>query len=169
MIEQLKLTLPLEGEMAEVGVWQGRSAVLIHVNAPKKILHLYDTFKGIVMSDPSIDKHGNGDFANTSVEKVKGLVGEEGDLIKYHVGTFPYTFTEHNSKFCFVHSDTDTYFGAKATLDMFSPRIVEGGKICFHDYKWVACPGIEKAISEFLKGNQNLETSLTNTWFTITF
>jgi hypothetical protein len=29
-----------------------------------------------------------------------------------------------------------------------------GGKILFDDYKWVACPGVEKAISEFLIVNK---------------
>ena len=30
-----------------------------------------------------------------------------------------------------------------------------GGKILFDDYKWDLCPGIEKAIQEFLEINKN--------------
>jgi O-methyltransferase len=146
---ELSKRVNLSGDMAEVGVWQGATASVIHSSAPNRMLHLYDTFgQGIVMADKSIDVHGNGDFANTSVGLVQGKLGKIN--VQYHVGTFPDTFTEQEIKFCFVYSDTDTYFGTKATLDVFATRMVPGGMIMFDDYEWHGCPGVKKAITEFL-------------------
>lgn len=148
--EVLETTLLLPGCMAEVGVYKGVTAKFVHNLAPLKDMHLYDTFQGIVKADSSIDVHGNGDFSDTSFETVKKDLGE--DHIYYHVGTFPDTFAEGHLSFCFVYSDTDTYFGTKATLEIFSPIMVSGGILMFHDYDWKGCPGVKKAISEFLIG-----------------
>jgi len=165
---EMASTLLLAGDMAEVGVFQGLSAQCIHRTAPHKTLHLYDTFKGIVKADKSIDVHSDGDFANTSVEQARDCVGG-GDLVKFHVGVFPDTFTEWDVKFCFVYSDTDTYFGTKATLDVFASRMVPEGKVMFDDYGWKACPGVQKAISEFLADKSHLRTSRNDTQFIIKF
>jgi len=146
--KELMGIISLPGDMAEIGVYKGKTAKHIHNVAPLKTLHLYDTFAGIVEADSSVDVHGNGEFGDTSYEAVKNELGE--DHVKYHVGTFPYTFDEKDTVFCFVYSDTDTYFGAKATLDIFAPLMVSGGKIMFDDYGWKGCPGIKKAIDEFI-------------------
>jgi len=165
--EMIASTIPLSGDMAEIGVWKGRTAAIIHRQAPSKTLHLYDTFAGIVMADSSIDVHGNGEFSDTSVEKVRATVGPSQNII-FHVGIFPSTFKEHDRQFCFVFSDTDTYYGARTTLETFSSRMVPGGKIAFHDYGWRGCPGIKKAVDEFLVG-KSLTTFLNNQHFAITF
>ena len=77
------------------------------------------------------------------------------DNVIYKVGFFPDTFNESDQKFVFVHSDTDTYIGTKATLEKFAPLIVSGGKIMFDDYQWYNCKGVEKAVLEFLKDNND--------------
>jgi O-methyltransferase len=96
--EQAESVRHLEGDMAEVGVWKGRTASLIHQQVPEKILHLYDTFCGIVKSDKSVDVHNDGEFNDTSVEIVKNRVGHSGN-IKFHVGIFPGTFKEFDRRF----------------------------------------------------------------------
>ena len=168
IVNQVKGALSLEGDLAEVGVYRGWSAKHIHTIAPHKILHLYDTFKGIVKADISIDVHNDGNFSDVSFEDVKKFMGES-ENIKYHVGIFPDTFTEHDRKFCFVYSDTDTYFGSKATLDIFATRMVSGGKIMFDDYGWRGCPGVKKAVEEFLASNSIKYTEIDGTQFIITF
>ena len=168
MIERLmKSTIPLEGEMAEIGVWKGYRSRVIHSKSPEKIFHLYDTFKGIVKADPEIDVHGNGEFSDTSVEEVSRFLGEK-ENIKFHVGIFPETFNELDKKFCFVFSDTDTFFGTKETLNNFEKLMVPGGKIVFHDYGWKGCPGVKKAIDQWIK-NKSYKTELQGTFFSITF
>lgn len=69
----------------------------------------------------------------------------------YKVGYFPDSFSENDEKFCFVHTDTDTYDGTKNSIIYFKDKIVSGGKIMFDDYCWEHCPGVEKALAEFKK------------------
>jgi len=160
--DTVAMTLPLEGDMAEIGVWRGASAAVAHGVAPHKTLHLYDTFQGVVKADSSVDVHSNGDFSDTTVETVREALGwtlDETRLV-FHVGEFPSTFTEQDRKFCFVYSDTDTYFGTKATLAIFAPRMVPGGKIMFDDYEWHGCPGVKKAITEFLIENEGIQHAI---------
>jgi O-methyltransferase len=149
---ELIQTVNLKGNTAEIGVYKGHTSKFIHFICEEKKHYCYDTFKGVALSDPSIDKHPNGDFA-CSLEEVKEKLGEEN--IFYKVGIFPNTFFETNEIFSFVHSDTDTYAGTKATLDCFSQIMFLNGKIFFDDYKWRACPGVEKAVKEFLEHNNN--------------
>lgn len=150
--QELVKTFNLEGQTAEIGVFQGNTSKFIHTFFPDKIHYCYDTFKGIALADHKIDKHHNGDFA-CSLDKVKAIVGTKN--IVYKEGIFPDTFQEHKELFCFIHSDTDTYAGTKASLDIFANCLVKNGKIFIDDYKWKACPGVEKAVSEFIKINKN--------------
>ena len=168
---ELAAIISLPGDMAEIGVYKGDTSIVLRNSAPpQRVLHLYDTFgQGIVRADSSIDVHGNGEFSDTSVEAVRKILGENN--VKYHVGTFPDTFTEQDVQFCFVYSDMDTYFGTKATLDVFAPRMVMGGKIMFDDYEWHECPGVKKAITEFmdLPFSCSRATAMDGTQFMITF
>lgn len=150
--EELFDTFDLEGHTAEIGVYKGDTSKLIHELCKHKIHYCYDTFKGIDLSDSNIDFHKNGEFS-CGLNDVKDLLGENN--IVYKVGTFPNTFNEGNEKFSFVHSDTDTYAGTKATLDYFAPIMVDNGKILFDDYKWKNCEGVEKAIREFINDNHS--------------
>ena len=151
LYKELIETENIPGVMAEIGVYKGQTAKLMNLVFPDKSLHLYDTFEGIVESNPSVDFHKNGDFNDTSLESVKNLVGDFN--VMYHVGMFPDTFNELSEEFSFVHSDTDTYFGTKATLDYIIPRLSVGGKLIFDDYQWDSCPGVKKALDEFMETN----------------
>ena len=141
--EELLNTFDIEGHTAEIGVYKGHTSKLIHELCKHKTHYCYDTFSGIDLSDSNIDFHKNGDF-NCSIEKTKDFLGT--DNVIYKKGIFPFTFKEEKEKFIFVHSDTDTYAGAKATLDCFSKIIVYNGIILFDDYHF---KGIKKAIKEF--------------------
>jgi O-methyltransferase len=142
----------LDGDTAEIGVFQGRTSRLIHKLLPHKTHYAYDTYCGIQGADPTIDKHVDGEF-NAGLDLVKSVIDMEN--VVYKVGYFPESFAEHNKTFCFVHSDTDTYIGTKSTLDYFCDRLVSGGKIVFDDYQWHKCPGVEKALLEFKNENTN--------------
>ncbi len=150
--EELLDTFDLEGHTAEIGVYKGHTSKLIHELCKHKTHYCYDTFSGIELSDSNIDFHKNGEFS-CALNDVKNLLGENN--IVYKVGVFPNTFNEGSEKFSFVHSDTDTYAGTKATLDYFAPIMVDSGKILFDDYKWENCKGVEKAIKEFMNDNHS--------------
>jgi len=138
----------LSGSTAEVGVFQGRTSRLIHKLMPNKRHYAYDTFCGIVGSDPLCDVYTDGNFS-AGLDMVKSIINM--DNVVYRVGFFPDSFKEYDEQFCFVHSDTDTYIGTKSTLDYFCKRLVSGGKIVFDDYLFDKCPGVEKALMEFKK------------------
>jgi len=136
----------LDGNTAEIGVYLGGTSKFIHKMSPNKIHYCYDTFAGIQGADSNHDQHIDGDFS-CSLEDVKTHI--DMDDVVYKVGYFPDTFTEEHEKFCFVHSDTDTYIGTKNTLLYFCDKIVQGGKIFFDDYNWPACVGVQTALHEF--------------------
>ncbi len=140
----------LGGEMAEVGVYRGGTARLLARTCPERILHLFDTFSGLPPADPDIDLHRESEFADSSLEAVREyLSGLEN--IRLHPGTFPVSAGElGDSRFCFVHVDVDIYRSTADCLDFFYPRLLPGGVMAFDDYGWEGCPGVKKALDEFL-------------------
>jgi hypothetical protein len=138
----------LEGNTAEIGVYKGYTSKLIHTFTQDKTHYCYDTFCGIIGATEEDDLHKNGEFS-CSLENVKKTINMSNVI--YKVGYFPDSFSENDEKFCFVHTDTDTYDGTKNSIIYFKDKIVSGGKIMFDDYCWGACPGVEKALTEFKK------------------
>jgi predicted O-methyltransferase YrrM len=97
-----------------------------------------------------IDIHKKGDFADTSLESVKEFLGDCNNVV-FHPGFFPVTAEPvKDKKFCFVYFDADLYQSTKSCLEFFYPRMVRGGVMIFDDYEWKGCPGLKKAIEEFL-------------------
>jgi len=152
LYSEMHMVDKVKGDFAELGVFKGSTSKFIRLVFPERNIHLYDTFQGILGSDPSVDKHKDGEFS-VPLEEVKALVGTYG--VEYHVGMFPETFKEHDKKFAFVHVDTDTYFGTKSALEAFFPCLESGGTILMDDYRWPACPGVEKAVMEWLELHGN--------------
>ena len=146
----------LDGDMAEVGVYQGGSAKLVCEVKGDRKLFLLDTFIGLPeLSDADTHfgkKHWKkNQFNDTSLEAVKDYLSsyENVQIIK---GEFPKTADSINdSKFSFVHLDVDLYKSTIECLKFFYPRLVQGGIILVHDYH---SDGIQKAFKEFLQSNK---------------
>jgi hypothetical protein len=147
----------VSGDTAEVGVYKGHTSALIHKVYPDRIHHCYDTFAGIKGATSGIDLHIDGEFS-ASLDEVRQRVGTM--MVEYHVGFFPDTFTQNDRKFSFVHTDTDTYLGTLSSLDRFFSKLNINGKIFIDDYKWVACPGVEKAVSEWSQKTNRADFSI---------
>ena len=147
----VKTQTSLEGDLAEVGVYQGGSAKLICEVKKDKELYLFDTFTGLPeVSDDDThfgEKHWyDNEFSNTSVESIKKLLNkyENVNIIK---GIFPESGQEIiDKKFCFVHLDVDLYKSTLESLRFFFPKMIQGGIILIHDYH---SDGIQKAFREF--------------------
>lgn len=154
LYDELVPTINLDGMTAEIGVYQGKTSKLIHLLTPTKIHYCYDTFCGVQGADNKIDLHHNGDFA-CKLEEVKKVINMSN--VMYKVGYFPDTFDENDISFSFVHSDTDTYVGTMNTIKYFKDHIVKNGKILFDDYEWSSCPGVKKAIHEFIENDTMFE------------
>jgi len=146
----------MEGELAEVGVYQGGSAKLICEVKRDKDLYLFDTFTGLpeVSEDDTHfgKKHWyENEFSNTSEEAIRKLLSKYKNV---HIikGIFPESGKAIiEKKFCFVHLDVDLYKSTIESLRFFFPRMVKGGIIMVHDFH---SDGIQKAFKEFKNENE---------------
>ena len=145
----------LEGDMAEIGVYQGGSAKLICEAKKKRNLFLFDTFEGLPdVSD--VDTHfgkkfwKKNQFNNTSEQQIRIFL-KDYDNVKIVKGVFPNSAEPiENAKFSFVHLDVDLYKSTVDCLRYFFPRMINGGIILIHDFH---TDGIKKAIKEFSSEN----------------
>ena len=142
----------VRGDLAEVGVYRGGTALLMAeaLQESTQQLHLFDTFNGMPASDPVIDLHLSGDFADTSVEAVSALLCDYPNA-HLHPGLFPATLPVNwsNKVFSLVHVDVDIYASALACCEFFHPRLSPGGAMIFDDYGYPSCPGVRQAVDEY--------------------
>lgn len=139
-----------KGNIAEVGVYKGGSMKLLCESFPDRTILGYDTFSGLPESKWTQEEvHKPGDFSDNSIEAVSEFLKP---LMNYGLlrGTFPeQTGSFHiESKFSFIHVDTDFYKSVKDCIDYFYPKLLSGGIMVFDDYEWPNCPGVKKALDE---------------------
>ncbi len=146
---ELLKTITVPGDFAEVGVFNGGTALIMRELAPQREMYLFDTFEGFAdelhESDPAHYKVGDCAAPIEVVERqfkgdkkahiIKGVFPETSDIIK-------------DKKFAFVHIDVDIYLPTKLSLEFFYPRMVKGGAILIHDYP--AHSGVKLAVDQFL-------------------
>ncbi|MEI6885228.1 MAG: TylF/MycF/NovP-related O-methyltransferase [Bacteroidota bacterium] len=153
-VERLRKDL-VPGAFAELGVYKGQSAKVIHHMDPARKFHLFDTFSGFNALDLEKETgeaatYTTNNFADTSTDLVIARIGGNGNII-LHPGNFPASAGEViYEKFAFVNIDADLYKPTKAGLEFFYPRLSPGGVIMVHDYnhKW---EGVMKAVDDFCK------------------
>lgn len=156
IINQLKNN-NIPGSFAELGVYKGETAKIIHLIDNARTFHLFDTFEGFNTNDLeqekiSDDRYSTTNFADTSLDKVKIYINGNNN-ISYHQGRFPQTLTNIIPQtFAFVHIDADLYLPTFEALNFFFPYLASGGIILIHDYNhnW---DGVKKAVDLFLLNN----------------
>jgi len=145
----------IEGDFAELGVYKGESAQLLHVMDSDRILHLFDTFEGFTSNDLQHESgeaaaYSNKSFADTSISKVLKKIGGNSEKLKIHAGYFPQSAEGlENITYSLVSLDADLYNPTKAGLEYFYLHLSPGGVLFIHDYnhKW---EGLMKAVDEFV-------------------
>ena len=142
----------LEGDFAELGVYQGSTAAVLarHARRLKRQIYLLDTYEGFDQQDFSgLDAGRRVDFSDTSLEGVRMRVGDANTT--YIKGYFPQTASQlpQDGRYCLVHIDTDLYAPIMAGLEYFYPRMVPGGFLIIHDYNSLTWEGAEKAVDVF--------------------
>ena len=145
----------IPGDFAELGVYKGESAAILHLMAPERKLHLFDTFDGFSSRDLELEmgeaaKYTTSNFADTNMEKVRNTIDGNENII-FHPGYFPDTAIGLGEElFAFVNMDADLYNPTAAGLEYFYGRLSPGGVIIIHDYtnKW---EGIQRAVDEFVR------------------
>lgn len=154
----------IEGEFAELGVFEGGSAQMVYKSTHGHIpIHLFDTFSGTPRSQLSdLDYH------------LKNKVGEEDDArgllapgsfhasldevaplfngcenVSIYKGIFPLdtwaVVPEH--VFSFVHLDLDIYKPTRDALQLFYEAMAPGGMFVVDDYG--SMRGVTEAVNEF--------------------
>jgi O-methyltransferase len=157
-LKMLRDCVHLEGDIAECGVAFGQTTFRLDdiARSAGKKLFAFDTFSGLPYDDSIVSefqcKCGEMDYGKqffdhfnslkeTSIIPVKGLI--EKTLENYS-----------DKKFCFVWLDMDLYQPTSYAYKFFEDKIVQGGIIGFHDYKFIRCPGVEIVIDREVDKNK---------------
>lgn len=155
-IQKMIVSGHLNGDLAEVGVFEGGTAKIIREAIPTQPLHLFDTFTGLPdLMQPIDPPHYKKGHMGVVKETIKEL--ERMENVVVYPGIFPETSRPiEGRKFAFVHIDVDIYQSTKDALEFFYPIVEVGGSIVVHDYP--AHLGVKKAVDEFMegKGTQHL-------------
>jgi len=164
LLELLDKTEALPGEVAECGVFRGRTlvpmALYLAQRASAKRVFGFDSFEGFddavevdigLGGTRSKDKH-IGAFNETSLRLVESKLRRFGlsnaTLVK---GYFRETLQRYSQcQFSFVHLDCDIFESYKECLEFFYPRMNQGGIILFDEYRTRRWPGCTKAVDEYL-------------------
>lgn len=153
-IERLKKE-KIPGAFAELGVYKGETAKVIHHMDSSRPFYLFDTFEGFMKEDLQNETgeaatYSPKNFADTNENNVLKYIDGNKNII-LHKGHFPETTVGlKDEKFALVNIDADLYNPIKEGCEFFYPRLVEGGVLIIHDYnhKW---EGTVKAVNEFAK------------------
>lgn len=163
-------TSALQGAVAEVGVNQGGSAMIICQAKGDTPVYLCDTFEGMPNErvDPQVDCWPTDirTHTKTSFESVSEYLSPYTNvhLVK---GLFPDSVADHSSlelhqqKFRVVHLDVDLYRCTLDCLEWFWPRMVSGGRIISHNYnltgsRYGNTPGVKQAFMEYFSGQTHM-------------
>lgn len=143
----------VDGNVAEIGVFQGTFSKMINAKFPDKKLYLFDTFESFD-SDEFSDELEQGrcpdnfldGFKNTSVEKVIAIM-EYPDSCIVRKGLFPDTAVGlEDERYAFVSIDVDFEKSILEGLRYFYPRLNRGGTVFVHDYNNRFLEGVKKAV-----------------------
>ncbi|TLX72118.1 methyltransferase [Labilibacter sediminis] len=154
IIEKIKKE-KIMGDFAEVGVFKGETAKVIHHLVPDRNLFLFDSFSGLPKQVIREDCDGTVRPQTVSFENVTSQQADQyiagNEKVWILEGIFPETAIglEQNT-FAFVHLDADLYQSTLDGLQFFYPKLAPGGSILVHDYNhnW---DGVRKAVDEFEK------------------
>lgn len=152
----------VEGECAELGVFQGNTAGVINRIFPDRKLYLFDTFCGFDEQDIEAERNGNyseahrGEYKDTSVETVLNKM-EHPEQCVIRKGYFPKTTEGLEERFAFVRMDVDLYKPTCAGLEWFGERMTKGGMIILHDYYSESYSGVRQAVDEYVEAHPQIQ------------
>lgn len=151
----------IQGDVAELGVFQGRFARCINNEFYDRKLFLFDTFEGFTNKDITLEinrgytprkRFEEGEvYSETSVDYVLSIMPNP-DKCVVRKGYFPDTIPDDEIKYAFVSVDCDLYSPTLEALRYFYPRLSEGGYMMVHDYAHDDhFLGVKEAINDFEK------------------
>ncbi len=151
LAQLIRLTLDLEGDVAECGVYTGGSAWLMcdAARSTGKLIHLFDSFEGLSQPTALDGDYWSRGGLRADESLVRENLKEFGNFV-LHRGWIPEPFREvAEGRFAFVHIDVDLYEPTRDATAFFFPRLSAAGIILFDDYGFATCPGARHAVDEF--------------------
>jgi len=141
LLQLLEKTLSLEGDVIELGAYQGVTTLLLaqtlkEKGSTKKV-YACDTYCGHPYDDYPEAKHKSGRkgaFGDTSVNFVTQFLADVSHEVVVVEGMFEQTLPQLEGKFCFAFVDCDLYQSTEYALNFLKERMVKDGIIAFHDY-----------------------------------
>ncbi|MDI9364553.1 MAG: TylF/MycF/NovP-related O-methyltransferase [Flavobacterium sp.] len=160
LICQQLIEKKVEGNIAELGVYQGSFSSLMSQCLPNKSIYLYDTFQGFDASlfntkfEKEILSSKLNDFNNTSLNLVLEKMPYK-DKCVVREGLFPKTIQpeDNNETFCLVSLDCDLHDPIYDGLTFFYPRLNRGGYILIHDYNDTLYRDCKLAVDKYCELN----------------
>lgn len=158
------------GSFADVGVYRGRTAALLHALDPERTLYLFDTFEGFPREQLEPDRPRDERFRDTSIAEVRRRVGAS-DRVVIRAGRIPDTLAGlEDERFAFVSLDLDLHEPTRRSLEFFYPRLSAGAYVFVHDYNSPesnrAC---QRALDACLRGKPERPVELPDVWGTALF
>jgi hypothetical protein len=142
--------------IVEVGVYRGGSAKFIaeSLRCASRTPHFYlcDTFTGRPRIDPEIDTTHRDrlKFQDTSLQSVTEYLANYTN-VEFVVGDiFETSRLLPQGPYGFVHIDVDVLPATDFCLRFFAPRLSRGAAIIVDDYGVATCPGVKKAVDNFI-------------------
>lgn len=161
----LKQCVPLDGDVAECGVYRGSSllttGLYLKQQGVPKVLMGFDSFEGfpesvktdLMLGGAPDEQKRQGGFSDVNYQRLCKRIAlfGLGDKVRLAKGLFEQTLPRAaEMRFCFVHLDVDIYESYRVCMEFFYPRLVTGGIILLDEYNDPPWPGCNKAIDEFL-------------------
>jgi O-methyltransferase len=132
----------IPGDIAELGVYQGNTALFINRVRPDRTLHLFDTFAGFSEQDSTLYAKTD-EFKDVSIDTVKRRFPKN---VQLYAGYFPDTANS------ITPGSMDLEAPITAALEFFYPLLSPGGVMIVHDYNNAGSweQGAKKAVDRFL-------------------
>jgi len=149
----LRLCSAIEGDTAEVGVYQGAmSWLILSMGHAKRMHHIFDSFEGLSRPLALDGDHWSAGALACGEDFVNRNLSEFSGFYSLYKGWVPSRFKEiENLRFSFVHIDVDLHDPTRDSIEFFYNRMNVGGIMVCDDYGFTTCPGATKACNDFLE------------------
>lgn len=142
----------------EFGSWRGGNALFMAACLkelhPGALVYALDTFQGMPVTDPVIDLHRAGDFADVDLVELQAVAREHTlDNLLFVQGRFEDTAMDVYQTaggFGLAHIDCDIYSAVKFAQDTVLPHMCRGGYLVYDDACVSSCLGATQAVEEFV-------------------
>lgn len=157
ILDNLSSVLDLPGDVVELGCNVGMTTSfmrrLLNGAGSDKEIHVYESFKGLPEKTEG-DGTSHSVKGESTVSKQMLTDTFEKANLKLPIinsGWFSEIPDEqYPDKICFAFFDGDFYTSILDSFKKVYHKMVKGGIILVHDYKWQVYPGVKKAIDDFL-------------------